>query len=204
MNIMYYSQFEQDKIVHQILNQKEGVFLDIGASDGITFSNSYFFEKMGWKGLCIEPRKQAFDKLTQIRNCNYENILVTNVSETVTFQEINDYGSGLSGIVKYYHPKHNIRILKDAKNSDKICYKAQTHNIQDILDKYDMKSIDYCSIDTEGSEFEIIKGIDFNKTSIKIFTIENNYNDNEIKRYLQKKGYRFEKKIVCDDLYIKK
>ena len=46
MSNTYYSQFNQDEIINTLLgNKKNGVFIDIGAYDGITFSNSYFFEK---------------------------------------------------------------------------------------------------------------------------------------------------------------
>ena len=47
----YYSQFQQDKFVYEnyFTNKVDGYFVDIGAADGIKFSNSKFFEELGWK-----------------------------------------------------------------------------------------------------------------------------------------------------------
>jgi hypothetical protein len=75
--------------------------------------------------------------------------------------------------------------------------------LQTILDEHNISDIDYCSIDTEGSEFNIIKSIDFDKTNIKIFSIENNYGTDDIKNYLETKGYILYTKIQWDDIFIK-
>ena len=76
--------------------------------------------------------------------------------------------------------------------------------LQTILDKNNLYEIDICSIDTEGSEFNIVKSIDYGKTNIKAFTIENNYQTNEIKDFLETKGYVLLKKIQWDDIFVKK
>jgi hypothetical protein len=75
--------------------------------------------------------------------------------------------------------------------------------LQTILDDNNVTEIDYCSIDTEGSEFNIVQSIDYDKVNIKIFSIENNYGENDIENYLKTKGYILYKKIEWDDIYIK-
>ena len=61
----YYSQYKQDKYVFNKFFSKylTGTFLEIGADDGIRFSNCKFFEDRGWTGIAIEPRKEAYNKL---------------------------------------------------------------------------------------------------------------------------------------------
>ena len=66
-----------------------------------------------------------------------------------------------------------------------------------------MLNVDFCSIDTEGSEFNIIQSIDFDKTNIKVFIIENNYKETNIQEYLETKGYSLYKKLEWDDIFIK-
>ena len=65
----YYSQFSQDKYIYETFfkNKKEpGFFLEIGADDGIRFSNCKFFEEtLNWKGIAIEPRNDAFNTLIE-------------------------------------------------------------------------------------------------------------------------------------------
>lgn len=67
----YYGQCAQDKLLfeHYFWGKKEGVFVDIGAHNGVTYSNSYFFEKLGWKGLCVEPIPECYQQLVKNRKC---------------------------------------------------------------------------------------------------------------------------------------
>ena len=67
----HYGQYKQDKYLDTLFKKKSnGTFVDIGAHDGVTFSNSYFFEKeRNWKGICVEPIPEIFSKLDETRNC---------------------------------------------------------------------------------------------------------------------------------------
>ena len=68
MNFQYYSQFKQDQFLNEVLfnNKKNGFFIDIGAHDRVTISNTLFFEKHNeWKGICIEPNPKGFATLDQ-------------------------------------------------------------------------------------------------------------------------------------------
>ena len=74
-------------------------------------------------------------------------------------------------------------------------YKVNTISLKDLLIKYDApKLIDYLSIDTEGSEFEILKNFDFDNFKFRVITCEHNYNDNREKIY----------KLLTDNGYIRK
>ena len=67
----YKSQHKQDEfVVNYFKGKKNGVFVDIGAHDGITLSNTYVLEKeLGWTGICVEPMDHEYKKLTECRNC---------------------------------------------------------------------------------------------------------------------------------------
>lgn len=70
MNNKYYSQCGQDEYLNRKIfkNRKNGLFLDIGANDCISFSNTYFFEKeLNWKGICIESLPEVFKELEKNR-----------------------------------------------------------------------------------------------------------------------------------------
>ena len=80
---------------------------------------------------------------------------------------------------------------------------VKTEKISNLLDKHNIKNIDFCTIDTEGGEFDIIKSFDLDKYNVKIFVIENNYNETNIKKYLESKGYKYITKLSIDDVFIK-
>ena len=208
---MYCSQLGQDRFIDEFFKQKRnGVFVDIGASEGVIISNTFFLEKeRGWTGICIEPLPIQFNKLIENRNSINLNVCVSNFEGETDFAYVeceNVSTNMLSGISDEYNKKHIERILGEVKH-----YGGKIHNIkvpvkplQSILDEYKMLEIDFCSIDTEGSEFSIIKSLDFDKTNIKVLIIENNYQETVIQEFLEQKEYILYKKLAFDDIFIRK
>jgi FkbM family methyltransferase len=203
----YYSQLGQDKLIDEYLNGKEnGFFLDIGANDGKNSSNTLFFEEYrGWKGICIEPGPDEFEKLELYRNSINIKCCVSDYNGESDFTYIRGYSNMLSGLTETYDDKHKMRINSEVNSfgGEVINIKIPVFKLKTILDIHNITDVDYCSIDTEGSEFNVIKSIDFDKVNIKIFSIENNYGDTTIKKYLEGKGYFLYKKIQWDDIFIK-
>jgi FkbM family methyltransferase len=201
-----YSQYGQDTYAYNnfFKGKKNGKFLEIGADDGVTYSNTKFFEDLGWAGICIEPRPNAFELLTKNRKCICENIALDNKEGEVEFLSIHGYGKGLSGIVDNYETKHwNRANGQETKNSKKEIIKVKTHLLHNILENHNMNDIDFCSLDVEGSEMNILQTIDFNKTNIRVFTIENNYSDPKLRQFMTSQGYKFKGRVNIDDIYVK-
>jgi FkbM family methyltransferase len=203
----YYSQLGQDKFVDEYLQFKEnGVFIEIGAHDGRSCSNTLFFEEnRNWNGICIEPGPEEFKKLTENRKSITINACVSDYDGQSEFTYIEGYSMMLSGLSENYNYTHQNRIEHEVDSYGGKITKIDmpVFKLQTILDEHNISDIDYCSIDTEGSEFNIIKSIDFDKTNIKIFSIENNYGNEDIKNYLETKGYLLYTKIQWDDIFIK-
>src|SRR5205809_1665087 len=96
----YFSQYRQDEFIDKVvLNKKRnGFFVDIGAHDGINFSNSNFFEvNRAFKGLCIEPNPKVFSQLKKNRKCDVLNVCIAATVGTVKFLAIEGYSEMLSG-----------------------------------------------------------------------------------------------------------
>jgi FkbM family methyltransferase len=204
----YYSQFQQDEWLynHFYKNKIDGVFLEIGADDGIDKSNTKFFEDLGWSGLCIEPSPNRFSKLVNNRKCICENIAIFDKKGEIDFLDISGWGKGLSGIVESYDEQHVRRIaweLENPENKGHNTIKVNTDTLNNILEKYEIYNIDFCTIDTEGSEYEILKDFDFDRFNIDIIIVENNYGSNNVKDLLESKGYEHISKIEIDDVYKK-
>ena len=204
----YFGQYKQDKYVNETFfkGKTDGIFVDIGAHDGITCSNSYFFEKsLGWKGICIEPLPNIFPILQKNRDCICINACIADFNGTGKFLKLSGCAETLSGLVGHYHPKHMGRINAaiETRGGSKKIIESTCYRLDTLLDKYDITHIDYLSMDTEGNELSILKTIDFEKYYIEIIDVENNYNDPEIEKFLKKHGYKRIKHIVIDEIYRK-
>jgi FkbM family methyltransferase len=206
----YYSQWKQDEYIYNSFfkNKTEpGVFLEIGADDGVRFSNCKFFEEThNWTGIAVEARKEAYNKLITNRTCNCVRAVLSDVIEDTKFMDIKGYGLGLSGLVNKYDPRHLNRIeqeIKNINNKGVSVIDVKTEKLNELLDKYNMTNIDFLSIDTEGSELAILKTLDFDKYNIDVITIEDNYKDEELMKFFISRNYSFLKQIECDKIFRK-
>jgi len=206
----FYSQYKQDQVVFNkfFSTKKEGFFLEIGADDGLRFSNCAFFEKtLGWKGIAVEARDSAYDKLIKNRDCICVNTVLSDKKEIADFQELSGYGIGLSGLVNKYCPRHKERISCEIKNPNhkgSLIKKVQTTLLSDLLEKHGVVNIDFLSIDTEGSELDILKTVDFDKYNIDVITIEDNYDDPKLLKFFQDRKYDLITSVKCDKIFRKR
>ena len=192
-----YSQIGQDtNVINYFNHKKNGYFIDIGATDGIDINNTYLLEKKyGWKGICIEPQQSYWTNLNKNRNCIKDNSLLYS-SEGLELEFSN---AGVLGGITSQIDRH-----LQAKKAEQV--KLKTETLNNILNKYNApKFIDYVSLDTEGSELEILKGIDFNKYKFGYLNIEHNYIEprrTNIRKFLESKGYKYYRQNDFDDDYI--
>lgn len=202
----YYSQYDQDKIVDLYFkSKKNGFFLDLGAHDGISCSNTYFFEKeRNWTGICVEPIPDVYKLLTENRKSINYNVCISDKDGIVNFRRVNGAPEMLSGILEFMPSEHIDRINHECSlyNGSFEDIKVESKNINSILMKHGNPKIDFLSIDTEGAEFSILKTIDFEKNQIEFLTVENNNSSDEIRKYLKNKGYKLIP-FITDDFFIK-
>jgi len=198
------SQIRQDLFVLSHLNFKSnGFFVEFGATNGIEKSNTYLLEKeFKWTGILAEPAKCWHNDLKNNRSVNIEKKCVWKDStSTLTFNETND--KELSTINKFSY----LDRWKEKRKSGKT-YDVKTISLNKLLDDNNApQQIDYLSIDTEGSEFEILNNFDFSKYSFNVITCEHNYTSlrEQIFDLLSKNGYSrvYQNLTQFDDWYIK-
>jgi FkbM family methyltransferase len=173
-----HSQDNQDLFVLYFTNYtgKKGFFVEVGAGDGVEISNTYLLEKVGWQGILVDPVNYNSGKM-KLRQCTKDNRCVySKTGLKIPFAENPDIpvlpgssnSQNFSGVLK--HLSGRIKLDKFYKVRD-----VETVSLNDLLKQYNAPNkIDYISIDTEGSEFEIIANFDFNKYDVEIFTVEHN------------------------------
>ena len=201
------SQCGQDKWVAEQLfpGLRQGVFVDIGAHDGVSFSNTLYLEQqLGWTGLAVEPMPDAFERLSLSRSCLKVNGCIAAHSGTARFRRISGYAEMLSGLVDQYDSRHLARIEMELAahggRSEEI--EVSCYRLNDLLEQHGLREVHYLNVDVEGAELDILRGIDFQAANIHACGIENNYRDHRIPKLMKKMGYRMVA-VVGDEFYIK-
>lgn len=167
--------------------REPGFFVEFGASDGFALSNTHLLEKQfSWTGILCEPSKSWHQALKKNRSCLIDTRCVySSTGEKIGFSE--NYLGELSSITKFAEPNSS-GLLKRTTSS----YEVETISLTDLLDYHNApKHIDFLSVDTEGSEFEILEAFDFNKYSFGVICVEHNFADTKgkINKLLLANGY---------------
>ena len=197
------AQLKQDIFVLSELDCKTGgYFVEFGATNGVDLSNTYLLEtKFGWTGILAEPAKVWAEALTKNRKCHIDYDCVWSTSgEVLEFNEVN--AAELSTISTFSGVDEHA-----ATRTSGTKYPVTTISLLDLLKKYNApRTIDYLSIDTEGSEFEILSAFDFDAYQFRVITCEHNYTPMREKIYnlLTSKGYtrKFPNLSHFDDWYV--
>jgi FkbM family methyltransferase len=202
------SQLKQDVLVLLLTHFKQnGYFVEFGGCDGIYLSNTYLLEKMyKWNGILAEPTKKYHDDLAKNRSCHIDHRAVyTKSGDSIEFREVIGINE-ISGINETL-PLDSFRKDRDRRFE---IYNVDTISLEDLLKYHGApQHIDYLSVDTEGSEFEILSNFSFENYSIDIITVEHNFLEEKrssIRNYLLSKKYVqvFDHRSEWDDWYISK
>ena len=162
-----------------------GVFIEVGAYDGVNQSNTKLLEQYyGWTGILVEPSQVLFENLCANR-CNSKCFQCALGS----FEENNTYVWGdFNGHLMSSVDGHRLKRVR--RRSESAPQRVLMRSLQSILDELGIRYVNFFSLDTEGYEFNILKGIDFDKTTFDYLLIEiYNYEYVAIVSFLADKGY---------------
>ena len=190
----FYSQLGQDKwVLGKVFpGVSNGYFVDIGAWDAEDDSNSKALEERGWAGICIEP----FPHNWVNRRCQlFEEVVYSKKGETIQFRN-----ASLLGGIDQHIGHHKSEVASHP------VVELVTTTLADILDRAKAPPfIHFISIDTEGSELEILRAFPFSSRRVGAFAIEHNSEEpkrQQIRTLLEANGYRFVREQLVDDWYV--
>tara|TARA_R100001463_G_scaffold36622_2_gene78974 strand:- start:964 stop:1659 length:696 start_codon:yes stop_codon:yes gene_type:complete len=209
-NGKYYGQWETDKVIESYFpDGYVGACIEVGAANGVKGSNTLYFEERGWDTLCIEPNpehKQSLEKhrkLVRYFACDEKSgtfpLTVFRVGER-------NIASSLTSLTP------DQRLVKDYKSLINEAYEidVRVETLSDIIENKvnntvfeKIRKIDFISIDTEGTELNVLKGLDFSSYEVTLLVVENNYNDKKIEDFMVSKGYQKDMRYKINDFYIK-
>jgi len=181
-----------------------GYFVEFGAGDGVFLSNTWLLEtKMGWRGLLAEPNPAFLPSLKANRRCAISTRCV--YSRTGERLEFLAASAGELSRIASIEPADG---HEEKRRKAATYFEVETISLNDLLAENDVpRIVDYMSVDTEGSEIEILSTFDFDRWDVRAISVEHNHTAARDQLYalLTARGYRRELTELSryDDWYVK-
>ena len=193
----YSARGDIDQSLMNIIDKRNGFYLEVGAYNGISESVSLRFEKeLKWSGLLIEPNPLHFKYLKKNRSnnicLNFICLSKEYLNKKLYIKNLNLMSHIVDDKNKIYfkdYPIERINLLaKEANLGNFKSYECKIEILENIFEKFNINIIDLAIIDVEGSELELLKGINFEKIKINYFCIES-YNFEKLNQFMINKNY---------------
>lgn len=177
----------------------EGCAMDIGASDGISVNSTYGLEKQGWKVLCVEPNPQFYKSLTEHRKMVDFCACDAHPKDMATFHIHLDCAEAYSAL----RPSTNHPKWRPLPNADWKTIKVEVKTANQCLDDAGFTSLDALCIDTEGTELDVLHGINLKRWSPKVIVVEA-WDEGACDKLLNALGYDRVYRLIVNDGYVRR
>ena len=204
-----YSQFGEDREILSFFLTKKGFYVDIGANDGVSGSNSLLLEENGWHGLLIEANPQLIPKILKSRpNAVVVHSAIVSPLDVgfIDFYQVKGEPTHLDGLsTTSYSQLFEDRIKGYGGEINLI--KVPATSLDEILESHNVPTgFDLLSIDVEGGELNVLKGFSIERFAPKLILIE--YNsigcDTSVRDHLASYGYLRVHRTGVNDWYVTK
>ncbi|MEJ6396381.1 FkbM family methyltransferase [Yoonia sp. 208BN28-4] len=201
----YASQAGQDVVVDRVFDRKRGgTFVDVGGYDGVTGSNSIFFEQWrGWTGVLVEPVAQHLEHAMTVRRCPCLGYAVAPTDGEAEFIAVTKGFTQMSGLSDSYDPKMLERVRADPRHAETVL-KVPTKTLSSILNEAGIVHPDFVSLDIEGGELSVLEGFNFLDHRVGAWAIENNSGTPDIAKLMNSQGYELIELCGPDEIYIRR
>lgn len=200
----YASQAGQDFVVDRLLRGRTGgVFVDVGAYDGVTGSNSLFFEqRRGWSGVLVEPVPTQRDKAQAIRRAPCLPYAVASGDGTAEFLEITEGYTQMSGLAGTYDSGVLDRVRADPRHKE-FRILVETRSLARIFEEAGIEGADFVSLDIEGGEAAALSAFPFERFPVLVWAIENNTGSAALSEIMRGQGYELTEFCGPDEIWRK-
>lgn len=226
----YQSQIGQDMFLNRwfFKNRGPGFFVDVGAYDGIVGSNTFYLEKhLQWNGIAFEPNPPTFEALRANRSCQLIQGCAYDQDGEISFLGLsrreqstaksrrpgsvlsmifdsNHGGAMLGGIPAHMNQVRWVEWIRKAMKLDQTVQTVPCYRIDTVLKNCGVEIVDFLSIDVEGAELEVLRGIDFERVQINVICIEHNHEFPAVYDLLTTSGFEYEGLLFFDEIFVHK
>lgn len=179
MKFVSYAQNLEDVILRRALKHVDrGFYIDVGANDPVTYSVTKTFYDMGWRGINIDPVPSCFEALKEARleDTNLQ-VAVSDRDGKISFFEVLDTGLSTS--------RSEIAVRHAVQGYDVREHVVEAKTLNTICREHNVKDIHFLSIDVEGGELEVLKGIDLSSIRPWIILIEATLPNTQIENHAE-------------------
>src|SRR6185436_230681 len=189
------SQLKENNLVWEFFGRKtSGFFVEVGANDPFLLSQTWMLEQKGWTGVLVEPLAACCADLRRYRNARVVQVAC------VAPHQIGTATLHIAGAVSSLVPN-----AFDPKVRYETTETVQVVTLTDVLQQVAApRVIDFLSIDTEGTEGDILAGIDLTRFQLILILVEYHVYSLALHRQLNNMGYKLIRRTVDNNWYIPK
>lgn len=196
----YASHEGQDAFVHRrfFAGRRGGTFVDVGAYDGVTWSNTLVFERdLGWRGLCLEPAPGPFAALARNRQSLCLNLAAAERDGTAEFLEVVEGPLMMGGLAEALPAEQREAAARLGAVTRRVV--VPVRRLDGLLREHGIGHVDLCTIDAEGAERRILEGLDPALVTVDVFILENAAADPGLRDLLRARGHEFAVRFAGGD-----
>jgi FkbM family methyltransferase len=192
-----YSQWGEDRLVWEYFDRKpQGVFVEVGANDPEKGSQTLLLEQMGWEGILVEPQAPCCERLRQRRARSKVVQVACGSPAQRGIAPFHIAGLDSRSSLKKYTHDPAVMFTSVAE--------VQVMTLNEVLEQAGLRQVDFLSIDVEGSELEVLRGLDLQRFQPRLVMVEDYLFTLKVHRHLGAAGYKLVKRTGSNNWYVPK
>jgi len=185
---------DEKELVLKFFGLKRGIFVEVGANDPVAGSQTWLLEQNGWRGVLVEPQSRHYERLCAQR----KNSQVFRVACSAPGQE-----GEMDLLLASEDGSSTLRKQRDTHGTQFVgTERVKITTLDNVLRSAGIEQIDFLSLDVEGHEVQVLRGLDFATFRPALILIEDGVRDLSRHRFLRARGYKLVKRTSLNNWYV--